>query len=65
MTADPREGPHVRQLLGAYVLDALTAAETGAVTRHLGTCDSCAADYVEVAQAASLLALLDGDELLE
>ncbi|MFB7918259.1 zf-HC2 domain-containing protein [Streptomyces sp. NPDC056061] len=65
MTADPRNGPHVRQSLGAYVLDALTAAETRAVARHLGRCDSCAADYVEVAQAAPLLALLDGDELFE
>ncbi|MFI9628961.1 zf-HC2 domain-containing protein [Streptomyces sp. NPDC052042] len=65
MTVDPRKGPHVRQLLGAHVLDALTPDETGAVVRHLRTCDVCAADYVEVAQAASLLALLSEDDLSE
>ncbi|MER6501413.1 zf-HC2 domain-containing protein [Streptomyces sp. NPDC001455] len=65
MTADPRESPHVRRLLGAYVLDALAVDETGMVTRHLRTCDACAADYVEVAQAASLLALLTEDDLPE
>ncbi|WP_327371626.1 zf-HC2 domain-containing protein [Streptomyces sp. NBC_01217] len=65
MTADPGEGPHVRQLLGAYVLDALTAGETRAVCRHLQYCDHCAADYVEVAEAVSLLALLSEEDLLE
>ncbi|MEU6014259.1 zf-HC2 domain-containing protein [Streptomyces sp. NPDC047515] len=65
MTADPGEGPHVRQLLGAYVLDALAADETRMVSRHLQSCDRCAADYVEVAEAASLLALLSVDDLLE
>ncbi|MFF2959113.1 zf-HC2 domain-containing protein [Streptomyces sp. NPDC057963] len=65
MTADPGEGPHVRQLLGAYVLDALTVGETRAVSRHLLGCDRCAADYVEVAEAVSLLALLGEQDLLE
>lgn len=65
MTADPGEGPHVRQLLGAYVLDALTAAEEQAVSRHLRCCDRCAADYVEVAEAVSLLPLLDEEDLPE
>ncbi|MFB6713633.1 MULTISPECIES: zf-HC2 domain-containing protein [unclassified Streptomyces] len=65
MTADPGEGPHVPQLLGAYVLDALTADETRTVSRHLQSCDRCAADYVEVAEAVSLLALLSADDLLE
>ncbi|MEU9762265.1 zf-HC2 domain-containing protein [Streptomyces sp. NPDC047985] len=55
----------MRRLLGAYVLDALTADETGTVARHLRTCDGCAADDVEVAQAASLLALLTEDDLPE
>ncbi|WP_328885558.1 zf-HC2 domain-containing protein [Streptomyces sp. NBC_00316] len=64
MTADPGEGPHVRQLLGAYVLDALTAGETRRVCRHLRHCDGCSADYVEVAEAAALLALLDEEDLL-
>ncbi|MER5495805.1 MULTISPECIES: zf-HC2 domain-containing protein [unclassified Streptomyces] len=65
MSADPGKDPHVRQLLGAYVLDALTAGETREVCRHLQTCDGCAADYVQVAEAVSLLALLGEEELLE
>ncbi|MFJ8849848.1 zf-HC2 domain-containing protein [Streptomyces sp. NPDC102437] len=65
MTADPGEGPHVRHALGAYVLDALTAGETRTVSRHLQTCDRCAADYVEAAEAVSLLALLRAEDLLE
>lgn len=65
MTADPGEGPHVRQELGAYVLDALTADETRTVSRHLRSCDRCAADYMEVAEAVSLLALLREEDLPE
>ncbi|MFD4029367.1 zf-HC2 domain-containing protein [Streptomyces sp. NBC_01102] len=65
MTADHGDDPHVRQLLGAYVLDALSAEETGPVARHLQRCDTCAAAYVEVADAVSLLALLDEEDLLE
>lgn len=65
MTADPGEGPHMRQLLGAYVLDALPPAEARAVSRHLRDCDRCAADYVAVAEAAALLPLLSEEDLLE
>ncbi|MET7548634.1 zf-HC2 domain-containing protein [Streptomyces sp. NBC_01724] len=64
MTADPGEGPHVRQLLGAYVLDALTSGETHRVCRHLRECDGCTADYVEIAEAASLLGLVSEADLL-
>ncbi|MGW6099598.1 zf-HC2 domain-containing protein [Streptomyces sp. NPDC055157] len=64
MTADPGEGPHVRQLLGAYVLDALTPGETRRVCHHLRGCDGCAADYVEVAEAAALLGLVSEEDLL-
>ncbi|MCX5316301.1 zf-HC2 domain-containing protein [Streptomyces sp. NBC_00154] len=64
MTADPGEGPHVRQLLGAYVLDALTPGETRRVCHHLRECDGCAADYVEVAEAATLLGLVSEEDLL-
>lgn len=39
--------------------------ETRAVCRHLQYCDHCAADYVEVAEAVSLLALLSEEDLLE
>ncbi|MFF3957777.1 zf-HC2 domain-containing protein [Streptomyces sp. NPDC001890] len=65
MTTDPGEGPHVRHVLGAYVLDALTAGETRTVCRHLQSCDRCAADYVEAAEAVSLLALLREEDLRE
>lgn len=65
MTADPGEGPHVRKLLGAYVLDALPAAEAREVARHLRCCDRCTADYAAVAEAAELLALLRAEDLLE
>ncbi|MDX3432071.1 zf-HC2 domain-containing protein [Streptomyces sp. NBC_01696] len=65
MTADRGEEPHVRQLLGAYVLDALEDGESAPVARHLQRCGACAAAYVEVAEAVSLLALLNLDDLLE
>lgn len=65
MIADPAEGPHMRQLLGAYVLDALPAEEARTVARHLLTCDRCAADYAAVAEAAALLPLLTEEDLLE
>ncbi|MEU8706530.1 zf-HC2 domain-containing protein [Streptomyces sp. NPDC048565] len=65
MTADRGDDPHVRQLLGAYVLDALEADECRSVARHLQRCEACAEDYVEVAEAVSLLALLNMDDLLE
>ncbi|SFY42816.1 hypothetical protein SAMN02787144_103221 [Streptomyces atratus] len=55
----------MRHVLGAYVLDALNAGETRTVSCHLQSCDRCAADYVEVAEAVSLLALLREEDLLE
>ncbi|MFJ8885798.1 zf-HC2 domain-containing protein [Streptomyces sp. NPDC102402] len=65
MTADRGDDPHVHRLLGGYVLDALEPGESGAVARHLQRCEACAAAYMEVAEAVSLLALLDVDDLLE
>ncbi|MEW1612789.1 MULTISPECIES: zf-HC2 domain-containing protein [unclassified Streptomyces] len=65
MSAGPGDDPHVRLLLGAYVLDALDAEETSRVARHLQLCDGCARDYVEVAQASALLALLRAADLGE
>ncbi|MEU5654972.1 zf-HC2 domain-containing protein [Streptomyces sp. NPDC047737] len=56
---------HVRQLLGAYVLDALAADESVLVAGHLQRCETCAAAYVEVADTVSLLALLSVEDLLE
>ncbi|WP_327112028.1 zf-HC2 domain-containing protein [Streptomyces sp. NBC_01341] len=65
MTADRGDDPHVRQSLGAYVLDALAAGESAPVAAHLQRCAACAAAYVEVAEAASLLGLADEEDLLE
>ncbi|MFH9609424.1 zf-HC2 domain-containing protein [Streptomyces sp. NPDC017448] len=65
MSADPGDDPHVRLLLGAYVLDALDAQETRRVARHLQGCDGCARGYVEVAEAAALLALVRPEDLRE
>ncbi|MEU3187941.1 zf-HC2 domain-containing protein [Streptomyces sp. NPDC006923] len=57
-------GPHVRSFLGAYVLGALAPEEDRRVADHLGRCDACGAAYLEVADASSLLALFDEDDLL-
>lgn len=65
MTVDRAGVTHVRQLLGAYVLDALAAGECVRVSRHLQNCDGCAGAYVEVAQASAILGLLDAEDLLE
>ncbi|MEW2180463.1 zf-HC2 domain-containing protein [Streptomyces sp. NPDC005406] len=65
MTADPEEGPHMRQSLGAYALHALPDAEAYAVARHLRNCERCAADYAAVAETAALLPLLTEEDLLE
>ncbi|HEY9440784.1 MAG TPA: zf-HC2 domain-containing protein [Streptomyces sp.] len=65
MTADRGEDHHVRTLLGAYALDALDAEESRLVEAHLRTCPLCAADYAEVADAVSLLALLNEEDLSE
>ncbi|MFE3516700.1 zf-HC2 domain-containing protein [Streptomyces sp. NPDC059166] len=65
MAADQGDDPHVRPLLGAYVLDALDEEESGPVARHIQRCPVCAEAYVEVAEAASLLGLLQVDDLLE
>ncbi|MFB7226786.1 zf-HC2 domain-containing protein [Streptomyces griseus] len=65
MSADPGDDPHVRLLLGAYVLDALDVEEACRVARHLQGCDACARVYVEVAEASALLALLRAEDLRE
>jgi anti-sigma factor RsiW len=64
MTAAPPPGPHVRALLGAYVLSALAPDEDRRVAAHLQTCDACGAAYLEVAETPSLLALSSEEELL-
>ncbi|MFJ2022216.1 zf-HC2 domain-containing protein [Streptomyces sp. NPDC087897] len=65
MSADPGVDPHVRLLLGAYVLDALDAGEACRVARHLQGCDGCARLYMEVAEASALLALVRTEDLRE
>jgi anti-sigma factor RsiW len=57
-------GPHIRSLLGAYVLRALTPEEHGRVAAHLNRCGRCAAAYAEVADAPALLAFLEEEDLL-
>ncbi|WUH57662.1 zf-HC2 domain-containing protein [Streptomyces sp. NBC_00442] len=54
---------HVRQLLGAYVLGALTPGEDRAVAAHLRRCAPCRGAFLEAAEAASLLALLTEADL--
>jgi anti-sigma factor RsiW len=55
--------PHVREDLGAYVLDALEPAEREAVSAHLGTCTQCAAEYARLASLPALLRHADGLEI--
>jgi putative zinc finger protein/anti-sigma-K factor RskA len=50
------------ELLGGYVLGALSDAETETMQRHLATCPACAREY---AALAGLPALLDRIELAE
>jgi anti-sigma factor RsiW len=64
MTAVPPPDPHVRALLGAYVLSALAPEEDSRVAVHLQSCDACGAAYLEVAEAPSLLAFSSEEELL-
>lgn len=65
MTAGPAECPHVRLLLGAYVLDALSEREAHEVSLHLLLCGACAAAETELARAPGFLALLTEQDLLE
>jgi anti-sigma factor RsiW len=55
--------PHVREDLGAYVLDALEPAEREAVSAHLGICTECAAEYARLASLPALLRQADGLEI--
>jgi anti-sigma-K factor RskA len=46
---------HPELLNGAYVLDALDEVERAAVERHLRTCETCAVEVAEFAEAAARL----------
>jgi anti-sigma factor RsiW len=48
--------PDMHQLTGAYALDALDDVERASFERHLRTCGSCAAEVIELQEAAAGLA---------
>lgn len=47
----------VHTLTGAYVLDAVTDEERAAFERHLGECETCVQEVVELRETAARLAL--------
>jgi len=49
----------LRELLGAYVLDQLSASDRSAVADHLTTCPACRAEVAELEPVVSALLLLD------
>lgn len=57
MTAGDHQ--ELRELLGAYVLDQLSASERSGVVDHLATCPSCRAEVAELEPVVSALMLLD------
>ncbi|MFI9048255.1 zf-HC2 domain-containing protein [Streptomyces sp. NPDC053427] len=61
----PPESSHVRLLLGAYVLGALTPEEDGRVAAHLRWCGECGAEYLAMAEVPDLLALFGEADLME
>ncbi|GAB2593711.1 hypothetical protein GCM10027168_28020 [Streptomyces capparidis] len=67
---EPRPQPasecsHVGMLLGSYVLGALTPEENRRVAAHLQRCYACGADYLEIAEAPTLLAVVGDSDLLD
>jgi anti-sigma-K factor RskA len=53
-----------RSLLGAYALDALSPHERRSVERHIEDCDDCAREARLLAESATDIALLAGEEEL-
>jgi anti-sigma-K factor RskA len=51
----------IRDLLGAYVLEAVSAEEAHIVRQHLDTCAECAAEVTQLADAPHWLALSAGE----
>jgi anti-sigma factor RsiW len=51
----------LRELLGAYALDAVDGQERAAVSAHLATCDDCARQVAEFHEIAAMLANSGGD----
>jgi len=54
---------HVREELGAYILDALEPAEREAVAAHLAGCPSCTAEHARLAALPALLTHAEGLEI--
>jgi anti-sigma factor RsiW len=40
----------IRELLGAYVLEAVSAEEAGIVQQHLETCPTCTAEVAQLSE---------------
>ncbi|MGW7821069.1 zf-HC2 domain-containing protein [Streptomyces puniciscabiei] len=62
MNADHDDHDALRLLLGAYVLGALSPAETARVRAHLAECDACRAEHAELAGLPALLATVTAAE---
>jgi anti-sigma factor RsiW len=65
MSVSPSGNSHVRVLLGAYVLGALSEEEDRRVALHLRDCAGCGAEYLEMADVPDLLAMFTEADLLE
>jgi len=54
---------HVQPRLGLYVLSALPTAEQDEVEQHLDACPACLAEYAELNEVTSALALLSKEDV--
>lgn len=54
--------PRLREAVGAYLLGALEPAEADEVAAHLSECESCRADYAELADLVPLMAMVTEQE---
>jgi len=50
--------PRLREAVGAYLLGGLEPAEADEVAAHLSECESCRADYAELADLVPLMAMV-------
>ncbi len=61
----PQEHRRLRELLGAYALDALPAQEVAGLRAHLDGCAACRAELAEIAPLAEDLRRIDPEALSE
>lgn len=54
--------PRLREAVGAYLLGGLEPAEADEVSVHLSECESCRAEYAELADLVPLMALVTEQE---